>query len=206
MSVDWVGGNASVFNCLAASNHSDVNREQNDYYATDPKSLEQFLVELDKTDIKLNKNIWEPACGEGHISKVLINKGYNVLSTDLIDRGFGKGNVDFLQTKDKLTNTDILTNPPYKFAEEFVYKALDILDTCSHCVMYLKIQFLEGKSRYNLFQKYPPKFIFVHSTRQVCALNGEFIKDGKQIGSAVCYAWYVWEKGYNGDTIVKWIK
>lgn len=73
--------------------------------------------------------------------------------------------------------------------------------------MFLKIQFLEGKSRYNLFMNYPPKFVYVHSTRQVCAPNGEFIgENGKKIGSAVCYAWYIWEKGFKGNTTIRWIK
>ena len=68
--------------------------------------------------------------------------------------------------------------------------------------MYLKIQFLEGKARRELFEKYPPKYIYVNSERQICALNNDFesIKS-----SAICYCWFIWEKGYKGDSIVRWI-
>lgn len=208
MNKDWVGNKFSVYNNLAASNHSDVERETNDYYATNPKALQLLLDKLKKDGIELNHNIWEPACGEGHLSKVLTANGYDVASTDLVDRGFGTGNVNFLEVSHILPGPsyDILTNPPYKYAEDFVNKALQLLDVGNKCVMFLKIQFLEGKSRYKLYQENPPKYVYVHSSRQTCAINGEFVQNGKEIGSAVCYAWYIWEKGYKGDTIVRWIK
>lgn len=69
--------------------------------------------------------------------------------------------------------------------------------------MFLKIQFLEGKSRRELFRKYPPKTVYVSSDRLRCAMNGDFDKRAEH--SAVCYAWYVWEKGYEGDTVLRWI-
>ena len=52
------------------------------------------------------------------------------------------------------------------------------------------------------FKKYPPKTIYVFSGRIPCAKNGDF---DKYPSSAIAYAWFVWEKGYQGDTIVKWI-
>lgn len=64
--------------------------------------------------------------------------------------------------------------------------------------MFLKVQFLEGKRRKKLFAKFPPKTVWVSSSRIQCGKNGEF-KD-----SMVAYAWYIWEKGYKGETIVKW--
>ena len=67
--------------------------------------------------------------------------------------------------------------------------------------MFLKVLFLEGQKRKKFFIDNPPKVVYVYSKRQKCAKNGDF-----NIGaSAVAYAWYVWEKGYNGDTIIKWI-
>lgn len=211
MNKDWVGNRYSVYNNLAASNHSDVDREQNDFYATNPKALELFLEKLKEDEISLNKNIWECACGAGHLSEVLKQNNYTVYSTDLIDRGYKDfmANYDFLNASIKrVVNEpcDILTNPPYKYAEDFVRRSLDILDNGEKCIMFLKIQFLEGRSRYSLFQEHPPKYVYVHSSRQTCAMNGEFIQNGKEIGSAVCYAWYIWEKGFKGDTIVRWIK
>lgn len=71
--------------------------------------------------------------------------------------------------------------------------------------MFLKIQFLEGKERKKLFTKYPPKVVYVSSSRILCAKNANFEEMRKGGGSAVAYAWYVWEKGFKGDTVVKWI-
>lgn len=88
MSKDWTGNYHSVCGCLGARNECKESREEHDYYATEPKATE-LLMQLEK----FNPNIWECACGEGHISKVLERYGYNVRSTDLIDRGFGKGGV-----------------------------------------------------------------------------------------------------------------
>lgn len=208
MNKDWVGNKFSVYNNLAASNHSDVERETNDFYATNPKALTLLLDKLKEDNIRLNHNIWEPACGQGHLSEVLRYAGYNVYSSDLVNRGYGIANVNFLEISNRPLEEsfDILTNPPYKYAEDFVNKSLELLRDGEHCIMFLKIQFLEGKSRYKLYQENPPKYVYVHSSRQTCAMNGEFIQNGKEIGSAVCYAWYIWEKGFKGDTIIRWIK
>lgn len=209
MNKDWTGSYNSIYKTLTASNHSDGEREINDFYATDPEALQMFLDKLKSDNITLIKNIWECACGQGHLSEVLLKNRFNVFSSDLINRNYDKATlIDFLDDNIKrpFDNMCILTNPPYKYAEEFVKKSLSLLKEKEYCIMFLKIQFLEGKSRYNLYQENPPKYVYVHSSRQACALNGEFIKNGKKIGSAACYAWYIWEKGFKGDTIVRWIK
>lgn len=202
MNKDWNGNLKSTFVTLGASNHTEKDREKNDYYATDPNSLEIFLKKLKEDKIELHNDIWECACGEGHLSKVLLNKGYNVISNDLIDRGFGLGGIDFLKIKDKNVKKDILTNPPYKYAKEFVEKALEIQADGYYTIMFLKIQFLEGKSRINLFKKYPPKYIYVNSSRQACYINGDM---SKKMSSATCYCWFIWQKGFKSEPIIRWI-
>lgn len=199
---DWTGNKTTTYAILGASNHSEKDREKNDFYATDPNSLEIFLKALDRDKIKLHHNIWECACGKGHLSKLLEGKGYEVYSTDLIYRGYGTGDIDFLKINLSDNKTDILTNPPYKYAKEFVEHSLQILEDGYYSIMFLKIQFLEGKERRKLFDKYPPKYIYVNSSRQLCLLNGD---DTNKISSAVCYCWFIWEKGYKGDPIVRWI-
>ena len=91
-SKDWTGGNKSVFTTLAASSHSESEREQYDYYATDPKAVELLL----KLEQPINKNIWECACGELHLSNVFKNHGFNVKSSDIISRCDGVEEYDFL--------------------------------------------------------------------------------------------------------------
>ena len=99
-------------------------------------------------------------------------------------------------------NGDILTNPPFKLAEEFVEKGMSLLQENKRLILFLKIQFLEGQKRRELFKKYPPKYVYVHSERQQCARDGEF---EKYTATTQFYAWYVWEKGFSGETIIKWI-
>ena len=198
---DWIGNSKSVYTTLGASNHTDKEREVNDYYATDPIAID-VLINDGKSEI--NHNVWECARGEGHLAKRLSDYGYNVTATDLIDRGFGIGDVNFLETN-TIFNGDIVTNPPYKNAVKFIEHALDIIPTGNKVFMFLKLQFLEGKSRKELFKKYPPKCIYVSSSRILCAKNGDFEGMKKSGGSAVAYAWYEWEKGYTGDTIIKWV-
>ena len=91
---------------------------------------------------------------------------------------------------------------PYKYAQKFVENAMDVLADGHKLAMFLKLTFLEGNARKRLFEKYPPKCIYVDSRRALCAKNGEF---EKYPSSAVAYAWYVWEKGFTGDPKIKWI-
>ena len=120
-SKDWVGNAKSVFTCNGSSNHSEEERQVNDYYATEPRAVE-LLLEKEK----FSNNIWECACGGGHMSEVLKKNGYCVYSSDLIDRHY-QGTVvqDFLKSNG-LNTMDIITNPPYKYAKEFAEHALDI--------------------------------------------------------------------------------
>lgn len=184
-----------VFAGLGASNHTLEDRQKEDYYATDPKAIE-LLLDVETFDNK----IWECACGEKHLSNVLESKGYNCRSSDIIDR-CGNEVIDFLQTDEKWDG-DIITNPPYKYAEQFVYKAMDVLQTGHKLAMFLKVLFLEGKKRKEMFKLYPPRHIYVSSSRIICAKNGEF---DNYKSSAIAYGWFVWEKGYKGDTVIKWI-
>lgn len=194
---DWTGNKQSSHSVIGARNYAHQERQGEDYYATNPEAI----LDLIKVETFKNK-IWENACGEGHLSKKLIENGFDVYSTDIVDRGFGEGGVDFLNNTDKWEG-DIITNPPYKYGKEWVEKSMECLNEGAKLAMFLKLQFLEGKARKLLFEKYPPKTIYVYSGRQFCALNGDFEKYKKM--NAVSYCWYVWEKGFTGNTIIKWI-
>lgn len=208
MNKDWKGNYNSLYKTIGATNHTDKERAENDYYATDPVAIDK-LLSVEKQ--KISKNIWECAAGGGHLSKRLKEFGYNVYSTDIVDRDFElDDNFDFLSLNfnrnTKTKDIDIITNPPYSNAKEFVLKGLDSVDNGRNVYMFLKLTFLEGKSRYkDLFSKYPPRNIYVFSERIMCAKNGDFKAMKAGGGSAVAFAWFVWTKGYKGDTIVKWI-
>lgn len=189
----------SIFKMLGASNHTEKERQKEDYYATDPIAVE-LLLDLET----FNKDVWECACGERHLSNVLEKRGFNVRSSDIIKRCDDIEEYDFLKKENIEWNGDIITNPPYKYAEEFVYKALQIIPTGNKVAMFLRLQFLEGKKRKQLFTNFPPTKVLVSSSRIICAKNADFEKMKQGGGSAVAYAWIIWEKGFQGDPIIKW--
>lgn len=150
MARDWKGGTASTFKTIGASNHCDHERADKDYYATEPAATD-WLCRIEQ----FRGPILEPSCGEGHISKQLMAAGYEVVSRDLVGRGFGEV-ADFLAPDNTHWEGDIVTNPPYAFAQEFVEKALAIIPDGRKVAMFLKLTFLEGKRRARLFENYPP--------------------------------------------------
>lgn len=191
---------ANVFRQLGSTNHSLTDREENDFYATDPLAT-YLLCEKER----FSTTVWEPYVGMGHIAEVLKQCGYNVKCSDIVDRGYVSGGVnlqDFLAVDITNNKFDIVTNPPYKLAGEFAKHALDISVDGVKVAMFLKIQFLESAERYELFKQYPPKYIYVASKRLNCAKDGDF---DKYTSSAICYAWFVWIKGFDGEPTIRWI-
>jgi len=194
---DWTANSRSTYATLGASNHTDKEREVRDFYCT-PFVATMKLLEQEQ----FSKDVWECACGTGFISVVLKDCGYNVRNSDIVDR-MDNEKLDFLTCKEPW-NGSIVTNPPFKYAQEFVEKALELLPNGGKCAFLLRIQFLEGIKRRKLFDENPPKTVYVFSKRIQCCINGEFEKY-KGVGSAIAYAWFIWQKGYNGNTVIKWI-
>jgi len=193
---DWTGNRQTVFKNIGASNHTDNDRQSHDYYATEPKAV-RLLLELEKFE----GDIWECSCGEGHLSEEIKKFGFNVYSSDLINRGYGDVK-DFLSIENcNETSMNIITNPPYKYANEFIIKAMTILKEGKKLALFLPIRYLEGKARKRIYKEFPPKTIYISSSRLICAINGNF---DSQTSSAVSYAWLVWQKGYKGETVLKW--
>ncbi len=154
---NWKGNSNSIYKTLGASNHTEDDRETYDFYATEPKAVE-LLLELERFS-----NVWECACRKGHISDVLKSKGIDVFSSDIIDRGYGEMK-DFLCITNQEWNGDIITNPPYIYAKDFVLKSLQIIPEGRKIAMFLKLLFMESKDRKHLFKDFPPKTIYVSST------------------------------------------
>ena len=173
-------------------------RVTDDYYATPPEST-KALMDIEKFE----GNILEPCCGEGHISEILKDYGYDVISNDLIDRGYGEFNEDFL-TSGNLRADNIITNPPFKYAKEFIEKSLEI--TTGKVAMFCKIQLLEGVARREMFENTPLKTVYVFTKRQNPLRNGSPVdENGKKWASTMCFAWFIWEHGYEGSPEIKWI-
>lgn len=173
-------------------------RVKDDYYATPPEST---MALLDREIFE--GNILEPACGAGHMSEVLKEYGYDVVSNDLIDRGYGELNKDFLLEEfPKYDN--VITNPPFKYAKEFIEKALEVSN--KKVAMFCKIQLLEGVARRDMFENTPLRTVYVFTKRQNPLRNGSPVdENGKKWASTMCFAWFVWEHGYEGKPTIEWI-
>lgn len=152
-----------MFVCNGDSSHATEDREENDFYATEPRAVTELLERE-----TFSKTILEPCVGKGHIANVLIGGGYECIAKDIVDRGFPKTEImDFLTISEN--KYDIVTNPPYKFCKEFVEHALEISPDGTKIAMFLKLTFMESQSRRELFEKYPFKTLYVFSSRRSCA-------------------------------------
>lgn len=188
-----------------AGGNSTSKREENDFYATNPETLKLFLYEFWK-DNSFEGDILEPACGQGHISETLkeMLPNFNITSTDLIDRRYGEGGVNFLTHDYSKTFNTVITNPPFSLAKEFIEKGLEIAD--KYVIMLCKIQLLEGAKRKDMFLNTPLKYVYVHTTRQATWKEGKPTDSkGKKWATTMCLAWFVWDKEYEGEPIIRWI-
>jgi hypothetical protein len=196
MNKDWTGNVRSAYAILGASNHCKDDRADNDFYATDPTAINDLLQYE-----SFSGSIWEPAAGNGHLTDRLRELGYEVNESDIIDRNNRKFLIiDFLNTNLNLGD-NIITNPPYKFALEFIQKSIDILQSGKKIAMFLKLTFLEGQKRAKFFKEFPPETVYVYSARKQCAKNGIFKKNE----SSIAYAWFIWRKDVFNNTVIKWI-
>lgn len=169
-------------------------RQPHDFYPT-PREATESLLSVET----FVGNVWEPACGDGAISKVLAERGIDVVSTDLIDRGYGKSPVDFLLCDESRLADNVITNPPYTLAEEFVRKALSV--SSRKVALLLKLAFLEGVSRKPLFETTPLASVHVFSRRLTMTRNGE-LRTG---GGMIAFAWFVWDHSHHGRPLINWI-
>jgi hypothetical protein len=181
---------------IVGSSRNNGERESEDFYPTPAYAVEELLKRE-----TFEGGIWECACGEGDISEVLKKHGYNVISTDLIYRNYGTATIDFLQENSGLAD-NIITNPPYKLALEFIEQAKK--QSKNKIAMFLKTVFLESERRYEMFQdqKFPLKCIYQFSKRVSLYKSGIKMKNSGMIS----YAWFVWDSTYKGEPMIRWIK
>lgn len=161
-----------------------------DFYST-PAWATQALLNAEM----VQGEVWEPCCGSGAIARVIASNGHNVVATDIASRGFG-GQRDFL--KDSPLEADwIITNPPYTGAEKFVYRALEATAARRGKVaMLLRLAFLEGQARIELFRNTPLKRVHVFTSRV------DFVP-GKS--SPMPAAWFVWDHEFAGEASLGWL-
>lgn len=174
---------------------TSAGRPEDDFYPSPPEATEALLAVE-----KFHGTILEPACGDGAISTILRDRGHTVISTDLVNRGFGESGLDFTVDTYPYDADNVVTNPPFKLAEKFAHLALrrSRQKVCLLC----KVQFLEGVKRRTLFETTPLKKVWVFSKRITMARNGE---REKYSSSMMCFCWFVWEHGYCGAPMLGWL-
>lgn len=168
---------------------NEANRDELDFYATNPKDVEE-LVSLLSLNNK-SYTILEPCAGNGHIAKVLAKYGHTVITNDIVERDFKLDHVvDFLnetiplQTKPQM----VVTNPPFKYAKEFIEKSLEYADIV---IVIARLDLLESKKRKELNQNHL-KHVFVHTDRARFAKNGD--DSMFELGTAMSTGWFVYTK------------
>jgi hypothetical protein len=143
--------------------------------------------------------IWECACGDGAMARVLEKMPNRVEASDLYDRGYGEAGKDFLKTRRKIAN--IVTNPPYNSAEGFV--RVGIQTATQKFALLLRLAFLEGRNRCEtIFSVHPPSRVWVFSERISFYPTGA-IRKGT---GTTAYAWFVWDKDAPPSTELRWLK
>ena len=165
-----------------------------DFFPT-PAWAVHALIENERFD----GEIWECACGDGAMARVLEGAGHRVKATDLYPRGYGKSGVDFLRAGQASDN--IVTNPPYNVAEAFVAQGLKFAR--KKLALLLRLAFLEGANRANtIFLTNPPSRVWVFSERITF-----YMKDAARAGTGTtAYAWFVWDKAAAPGTELRWLK
>ena len=173
--------------------NSRDDRNKLDFYPTPSIATDALLRKQ-----KFIGTIWECACGDGAMSKIMEMNGHNVISTDLVDRGYGESGVDFLLDRRRVPN--IVTNPPFNLATEFILHALDLAE--DKVAMLSKISFLEGVKRKELLystQKLQKVLIF--SRRLPFKKKST---DSKSNG-LMAFAWFIFDVNYEGEATLDWV-
>ena len=169
------------------------NREKDDFYPTQPEAVEALLA-VERFD----GGIWEPACGDGAISRVLQAAGHEVVSSDLVDRGFGEPRIDFLmEYKSRAPN--IVTNPPFKMVAPFIRQALHL--STGKVAFLLRLACLEGTERRVIYDNSPIARVHVFSKRLTMSRGGI----ATESSGMLAFAWFVWDHAHTGKPTLGWI-
>jgi len=166
-----------------AGGNPTMGREEADFYPT-PDECTIGLMNAEHDDIRLNvSTIWECACGTGNMSEVLKTFGFEIISSDLIDRGYGS-TLDFFADMSPHPNRAIITNPPFNLAPNFIQHALEVTQV-PYLALLLKSTFWHARRRYDLFMKHPPSVIYPMTWRP------DFMKRG---APTMDCSWVVWDR------------
>lgn len=173
---------------------TDHERHANDWYV-DPAWCTKLLLNA----VQFDRKIWDPCCGGGTIPKEARRLGYDAHGSDLVARGYGESHCDFFRSRGPFDN--LVFNPPYKLAEEFIAYANHIATGKVAALVNLKFLASQGR-RKRLFDPHPPLAVLILSRRPSMPPGGAGIEAK---GGTADYCWIVWERGYVGPTNTRWL-
>lgn len=167
---------------LVANRQTDS--ANSDFFVTEPKFTHLLLDNWTPP----KGDIWEPACGDGAISKVLMQTGgRKIISTDLANHNFGRSGVDFLKAK-KVRGNSIITNPPFSCFDKFVHKALEF--GVPFAFLYSLPGIASSQARYRaIFGPKPPNLMLVVTDK----MKIRFFS-GVTTTSMFNHVWLIWDK------------
>lgn len=184
---DWLPGQTDLFGA-PAPDKSMLGKSKRERHADDLYETPDWVTQAIIPYIGDSK-VWEPACGRGAMAKVLGAAGLDVAASDLRERGYGVGGVNFLTYKEEeAPDRMIVTNPPYSLAEAFVRKAILLAGIHRQRVaLLLRNEWDCAASRVDLFG-YPFATKLVLTDRPVWI-------PGTKVRPRHNYAWYIWDWG-----------
>ena len=167
-----------------------------------PPWATRALIEhiLEKKESLSRQSCLEPACGAGHMAKVLREYFGEVRAADAYQYGYGDVR-DFLTYPYETNAVDwVITNPPFRLGEEFVLRALHVARI--GVAMLARTVFLESVGRFErIFHDNPPTK-FAQFTERVPMLKGRL---DRKASTATGYAWLVWEKDGQNPPRLMWV-
>lgn len=175
-------------------------RLPNEFYPTPPEAT-RALLSVESFD----GDIWEPACGDGRIAKVLTDHGHAVVSTDLNEYGFGEAGVDFLSEREARAK-HIVTNPPYGYglADRFIRRALTLTQwTGGKVAMLLNMSSLCHRQRTDWWREIPPARLYAIDDI-VCWPEDRYGPPPRYF-TKHRYVWAVWTHDHKGPPAFWWL-
>lgn len=173
-----------------AREHRTLSRQDLDFFPTPARATAALLARE-----AFPGTIWECACGDGAMARVIAGAGLPLISTDLVDRGYGKARIDFLMEPSLPAGCEsIVTNPPFRLATQFVEHALDL--GARKVAMLCRVAFLEGQERGAGIHRRLSR-VWVFSSR-ITMMHGSLGAPTDDARGAMAFAWFVWERHHSG--------
>ena len=185
---------------------SGYERDPDDWYCEPAWAVELLFQNIDFDE----QSIWDPACGGGNIPRVAAEYGFDTLGTDKVDRGCGARLLDFIDCCcigefDLPPRLSIVTNPPYKLTEQFIRRAMTLVD--HRIAVLVPVSFMASKARFELFTETPPSDVLILCRRpsmppghKIAAMGDKAFK-----GGMVDFCWIVWSRPHDRECRVRWV-